>query len=332
MSDQVYGVGLDVGTMNLVAARQTGENVETRRLRNAFLDLPKGHRKMLAMGNFSHFVRQDDLVIVGDAAYDLANMFNREVRRPLQSGLVSSGEMDALEILARLIQELLGKPRVQGERCYFSVPAAPVDAPEKDVIYHQGVLRRIIADCGYTPTPGNEAMAIIFSECSKEMFSGISASFGSGMANVALAISTVEGMSFSTSRSGDWLDHGVAKAVGSTAARICSLKEQGVDLRAPKGREQEALALYYQNLIEYTLDHIVQQFGKTRGQIVLPRPIPFVVSGGTSKPTGFLELFRQVFEAKKSRFPFEVSEIRAAGNPLDAVARGLLIQAAQDDE
>jgi len=54
------------------------------------------------------------------------------------------------------------------------------------------------------------------------------------------------------------------------------------------------------------------------------------VSGGTSKAGGFLEFFKEVFEEKRKKFPIEISEIRAAKEPLDAVARGLLVQAMQE--
>ena len=41
------GVGLDCGTMNLVSARRTPKGIETRRMRDAFLDLPSESKKML---------------------------------------------------------------------------------------------------------------------------------------------------------------------------------------------------------------------------------------------------------------------------------------------
>ena len=59
-------------------------------------------------------------------------------------------------------------------------------------------------------------------------------------------------------------------------------------------------------------------------------PVPLVVSGGTSKAEGFLEFFNQVFQDKRKRFPVDVSEIRTAKDPLEAVARGLLVQAIQE--
>ena len=330
--DQQVGAGLDVGTMNVVAARKSSSGVETRRVRDAFLELPVESKKMLKLSNVSYVERADELLILGDAAMDTANIFGREARRPLSAGLVSSSDVDAMEILGLLIKNVLGEPKVPNEHCYFSVPAAPVDKPGQDVIYHRGVLEKIVRECGYTPTAGNEAMAIVYAETAKENFSGIGISFGSGMTNIALAVNTIEGLSFSVGRGGDWIDGGAAKSIGSTASRICAIKEKGVDLNAPQGREQEALTFYYKNLIEYSIDQIALQFASVQGKFTLPKPVPIVVSGGTSKAGGFLELFKSVFEKKRKRFPIEVSEIRASVDPLNAVANGLLIQAMQESE
>jgi hypothetical protein len=326
------GTGLDIGTMNVVSARKTASGVETRRVRDAFLELPLDSKKMLKLAGVSYVERGDELLILGDAAMDTANIFGREARRPLSAGLISSSDLDAMEILGLLVRNVLGDPKTPKEHCYFSVPAAPVDRPGQDVIYHRGVLEKIVRECGYTPTASNEAMAIIYAETAKENFSGIALSFGSGMTNVALAMNTIEGLSFSVARAGDWIDKGAATSIGSTASRLCAIKEKGIDLNAPVGREQEALTFYYRNLIEYTLDQIALQFAAIQGKFSLPRPIPIIVSGGTSKAGGFLELFKSVFDRKRKKFPVETSEIRAAVDPMNAVANGLLIQAMQEDE
>jgi hypothetical protein len=331
-TNESLGVGLDLGTMNVVAARRENDKVITKRIRDAFLDLPAEHKRMLKLSNVNYVEKDGKIIIVGDAAYEMANVFGREVRRPLQSGLISSGELDALEILGILVRHVLGPPKIPNEACVFSVPAAPVDDLSRDVVYHRGVLERIVKECGYKAVAANEAMAIIYAECGKEQFSGLAFSFGSGMSNVALAIRTMEGLSFSVSRGGDWLDQGAAKSVGSTQARMCSVKEKGLNLMAPVGRDQEALAVYYKNLIEYVLDYVAREFEKIRSQFEMPFPIPIVVSGGTSKAEGFLDFFAEVFETKKKRFPFEISQIRQASEPLEAVARGLLVQAVQEYE
>jgi len=61
------------------------------------------------------------------------------------------------------------------------------------------------------------------------------------------------------------------------------------------------------------------------------KPLPIIVSGGTSLAGNFVEFFAEVFDKKADKFPFEVSEIRHADDPLNAVAIGLLIQAMQEE-
>lgn len=326
------GVGVDLGTMNIVAARQTSDGkVETKRIRDAFIDLDADAKKTLRLSKVNYVERDDQLIVLGDSALTMANLFKREVRRPLSRGVVAAGELEAQEVLSLLIHNVLGDPAVDGEHCYYSVPAAPIDDPEQDVIYHTEVFRKIIAEYGYTPHPMNEAMAIIYSQCAAENFSGVAVSYGSGMCNVALSYQTVKGLEFSLARGGDYIDRNAAKATGSTASRMCAIKEKGVDLASPKGREEEAIALYIRALIRYTLENIVAQFKSARTAIDLPEPIPFVVSGGTTLAGGFLDIFREEFQAMNRKgFPIPISEIRLATDPMTSVAEGLLVLATEE--
>lgn len=327
------GCGLDVGTMNLVSARQTGDesHVETKRIRDAFIDLDPEVKKTLRLSKVDYVEKDGNLIVLGDSALNMANLFKREVRRPLSRGVISAGELDAQQILSLLISNVVGEPVTPKEHCFYSVPASPVDDENQDIIYHTEVFRKIMAELGYTPHPMNEAMAIIYSQCAETNFSGLAVSFGSGMGNIALAYQTVKGMDFSVARGGDWIDAHAAKATGSTTARMCSIKEKGVDLAHPKNRDEEALALYIRALIKYVLDNIAIQFKKVQSTLNLPEPIPFVVSGGTSLAGGFMEVFTDEFEAIKKRgFPIQISEIRPAKDPMTAVAEGLLVLAMEE--
>lgn len=327
------GCGLDVGTMNLVSARQTGagDQIETKRIRDAFLDLDLEAKRTLKLSKVDFVERGGSLIVLGDSALNIANLFKREVRRPLSRGVISAGELDAQQILSLLIQHIVGEPVAPGEHCFYSVPASPVDDENQDIIYHTEVFRKILTELKFVPHPMNEAMAIIYSQCAEENFSGLAVSFGSGMGNIALSYQTVMGMDFSVARGGDWIDSHAAKATGSTSARMCAIKEKGVDLAHPKGRDEEALALYIRALIKYVLDHIAVQFKKVQSSIDLPDPIPFVISGGTSRAGGFLEVFQEEFESIKKRgFPIQISEIRPAKDPMTAVAEGLLVLAMEE--
>ena len=334
MSDSIdngytKGVGIDIGTMNLVAARQKGTEVDVNRIRDAFLDLPHSAKRMLRLSDVSFVERDDELLLLGDHALEMANIFGREARRPLSEGLISSKEIDSVEVLGFLIQSILKDPIEPNEVCCYSVPAAPVDK-DRDIIYHKGVFARIISSLGYKPMACNEAMAIIYSECASTGFSGLSFSFGSGMTNVALSINTIECLTFSIARGGDWIDKGAAQSLGQTQARMCTIKEQGFDVGQPEGREQEALSFYYKELISYSLDVVVREFEKIRDKFVFSKPIPIIISGGTSKATSFHSLFLNVFATKRDKFPIRINTIRTARDPLNSVAKGLLIQAMQE--
>jgi hypothetical protein len=327
------GVGLDIGTMNIVSARQTQEgSVVTRRIRDAFLDLEPDAKRSLKMSKVNYIERDGNLIVIGDSALTMANLFKREARRPLSQGIIAAGELEAQEVLSLLMRQVLGKAPNGGEHCFYSVPAAPIDDPDQDTVYHAAVFRKILAEHGYDPHETTEGMAIIFSQCAEENFSGLAVSFGAGMCNIALAYHASLGMKFSVARGGDWIDKHSAKAVGRTASQMCSIKERGIDLTAPENREQEAVVLYCRALITYCLQNTAAQFKKVQNDVALPEPVPFVVSGGTSKVSGFLDVVKEEFEKVRKGFPIEISEIRMATNPLTAVAEGLLILATEEHD
>jgi actin-like ATPase involved in cell morphogenesis len=325
------GVAIDAGTMNFVSARQDGDKVTTKRIRNAFLDLPPENKRMLKISNTSFVELDGKLLVLGDEALETANLFNREARRPMSGGVVASGEIDAQRVLGLIMKHVLGEPVKPLEKCCYSVPAAALDVVGSNVTYHSKILGKIASELGYDPEPVNEALAVIYSECAGSNFSGLGFSYGSGMTNVCLAFNAMSALEFSVGRGGDWVDSGAAGAVGTTAAKVCALKESGVDLMNPSSREAEAIAVYIESLIDYTISCVQDAFSKKKGEIQVTRPIPIVVSGGTSLVGGFLEKFKERFEKAKGSFPIPISEIRHAKDPLSAVATGLLVLSQMDE-
>ncbi len=333
-------VGMDIGTCFLVSAKQDANNqVKIKSIRDAFIDMENDPqvRNMMKMSGVDFIEAEDKLYIVGDPAIVMANIFNKEARRPLSKGIISPGETEAEKILKILLKNVLGNVRVENETCYFSVPAAPVDR-EMDIVYHQAMFSKLISDFGYKPVALNEAAAIVYSNCAKEQFSALALSFGGGMINVCLMYQTMIGMAFSISRGGDFLDENAARATGTTASRIMSIKEKGINLLDPTEgdpknfREREAICIYYRSLVFYALDMIKAEFLKREGSIELPSSIPIVLSGGTALAKNFKEFFETGFNAVKEKFPIQVSEIRMAEKPLSSVAQGLLVAAMNHDE
>jgi hypothetical protein len=320
--------------MNLVAA--TGDkkgDVETRCIRNMYLPLEKTGANTSDLSQMNYVETEDDLFIIGEDAFRFANIFGSAVKRPMQKGLIAATDIDAMDVLALIMQQLVGKTK--NGICVYSVPAPSIDK-ENDILFHENVFKRIFSELGYKAIPFNEAMGIIYSECrDDEQFTALSFSYGAGMSNVALSYKGNEVSTFSCARGGDWIDESVARQFGAVPNRVTSIKENNTDLSDyRKGGKKERLIregiiYYYRNLITYTLDTIKDKLDNDLSDVELPDSLPIIVSGGTSKATGFMDLFSDIIE-NYDEFPFEIKEIRHADDPLSAVAEGLLIKAISD--
>ena len=336
---EYLGRGLDIGTMWIASAKKDDEGrLQINKIRDAFLDIEddKNVKQMLKMNKASYVEKDGNIILIGDRAIDFANLFNREARRPLSEGVIAAGEVDAQQILTIMIKEILGDPRAENEIVHYSVPAEPVDRDQR-IIYHEAVFKKIIDSLGYKAIPMNEAAAIAYSNASDSMFSAVTISFGAGMCNLCVMYQAMSGLEFSIARGGDWIDKQSAQAVGTTASRIASIKETGIDLRDPSSgepkfeREREAIAFHYKALIKYALENIAKEFKNASKGFSVPVAVPLIVSGGTSLCTGFLELFKETFNEIKN-FPVEISEIIHAEDPLYAVAEGLLVASLNYDD
>lgn len=322
------GKGLDVGTANLVSAVQNDTGGITIKMeRNAFIDIKSDvySKRMLTKLKVPYVVYKGNMIVLGDAAFELSNIFGRELRRPMKDGLISPSEVDALAMVRLIIEKVLGWPQAQNEPCFFSVPAASIDR-NNNVIYHQGLFEGLLRKMGFAPKPMNEGHAVCFAELAEQNFTGIGISCGGGMINVCLSYKTIPCLSFSICRGGDWIDTNVANVLGIPTSKATSIKERGVDLMAPTSREEEAIVIYYRNLISYVLLNIKAKFEIAENMPEFPDAIDIVCSGGTSMIKGFPEIFADEF--RKIEFPLQVREIRRAKEPLTSVAKGCLIAAA----
>jgi hypothetical protein len=325
------GRGLDVGTANLLSSCEDEDgDIAVMRERNAFLEIPAefvGNREMLTKLNVPYVQYKDRLFVLGDASFDLANMFGQEIRRPMQDGFLSPGEHDAIPMMRFIMHRLLGDPRVPGESVCFCIPAASIDK-DNDTVYHEGIVSGILTKLGYTPRSMNEAHAVVYSALGDQDFTGIGVSCGAGMFNVCVAYKTIPALMFSVSRGGDWIDQHVARVMGIPRTRAAAIKEGDVNLMAPRSREEEAVVLYYRSLIQYVLQNLKQRFQLARDVPQFDKPVEVVVAGGTSLVGGFVEVFAQ--ELQKVKFPIPISGVRRADDAITSVARGCLIAANLD--
>lgn len=323
---------LDIGTGFIVGGKMTKDG-ETRftSIRDAFFEIEDNpfRQKMMKQVKANFISKDGKLLVIGNEAVEFANMFNANAQRPMHKGVISPKEKEAFPVIKIIIEKAIGKAKNKGEKCYYSVPAAPVDA-DFDIVYHENVFNKILSDLGYAPKPLNEAEAIAYSEMLDDGLTGIAISCGAGMINVSVGIMGVPAVQFSIARSGDWVDQSVATALNMTASKVQTEKEKGVDLLNPDGQVQGAISIYYGNLIDYVLKNIAARLSKSDDLPSFKSPVPIVVSGGTSLAGNFIGKFEE--SLKRNPLPVEVSEVKHANDPLTAVANGLLICAAMDED
>lgn len=320
-------LGLDVGTSRIVVARNGERKYQYESELNAFITLPhsKLAESLLQREEVFHEVQGAELVVAGNDAQKFAEVFHAETRRPMKDGVLNPKEAHSLSVVRRIITKLLGKAAVQGQKIFFSVPAAG-DTGDGGIAYHQASIGQILSDLGYEGTPIEEGLAVVFGELGTYNYTGIGISCGSGLCNVCLAVLSVPVISFSIPKAGDYIDASAAMVTGEMATRMRIQKEQSFHFNGLNSdRVHNALTVYYREVINSLMEALQGHISATQRLPKLDQAIPLVVSGGTAMPAGFLDQFSQALRA--SSFPVPLSEIRLSADALNSTARGALMAA-----
>jgi len=325
-------VGLDIGTSHIVMAQGTDEKVKISSQRNAFFTVPnsKVTYKTLQVNQVKFFEHDKKLYIFGFSAQDFANMFNADLRRPIEFGIVSAKEEEGIMVIQSLLGDLIPKPSKLGTPICFGIPGDPIEG-KGSVIYHEAILSRYLRFLGYTPTPVNEGLATVMSELQNEGFTGIGISMGGGMCNVCMAYMSVPVFSFSIQKGGDYVDQMAAQSVGESTTKINQIKEEELDFTQKLNtRVMMALNIFYDDLISNLLLNLQKVVQSSERLPRIKQKLPIVLSGGTVMPRGFAEKFGQLL--KNHPLPLEISEVRIAKEPLITTSQGALFVARNEAE
>ena len=336
--------GLDCGTSFYIAATED----RIKKQRNAFLTVDgevNQVKRMLKRQRIPFVEKAGKIHIVGQHAFNYAQIFSTsELKRPMKSGLLNPTEKDALPVLNAIIGELLGEAK-DGETCVYCIPSKPIDV-QREVSYHEDVLRTIIEQYGYSVKKIEEAVAIGYEGLVDTQLTGVAISMGAGMCNIAVMYQGMTALSFSVSRGGDWIDENVSMDTGVSRAKVTSIKESSSTLDLSSANYQNiyeedtdeanvliAIRSYYGALVNYLLTNLKVQFEGVENVPNFPEAVPIVIGGGTSLVKGFLDVFNEQFD--QNDFPIPISEIIHIEDAHTAVARGCLSEAQlieEDDE
>lgn len=321
-------IGLDVGSSRVVAARTVGGKYQYESQLNAFLAVPysKLTATLLERDNVLHAVEGSEILVIGSDAQRFAEVFHVAIRRPMRHGVLNPQEPHAIAVLRRILTKLLGKSSAEGQNVFFSVPAPGISGDD-GISYHKAAIGQLLSELGYSPTPFEEGLAVVFGELDASNFTGIGISCGSGMCNACLAVLSMPVISFSISKAGDFIDSQAASVTGDLTDHTRLQKEQSFRINGLAGgdRTNNALNVYYQEMVGNLVESLRSQIASGKRLPRMDKPIPLVLTGGTAIPKGFLECFETALHS--SEFPLRLSEIRVAADPLNSTARGALMAA-----
>lgn len=340
------GVGVDVGTANIVVTRMGEDGTfSVRHHRNMLFEIEESDESLdlIQRGDFLYAKSDGRYYIVGDDALKLANMVEGgEVIRPMKDGMLNPGLRRSRDLLFHIIKATIGEPVVEGERLRFSVPANPLDVGESTNLFHQEVLGSFFGTSGYVPRPINEALANLHSEAPKiEVegepaipLSGYSVSFGAGMVNSCFAMRGKSVIEFSSTKCGDYIDKQAAMVTGEPVGKVMRIKEKSLDLSKmdasdPKVKDViDALGVYYDEMIGRVVKAMGRELAKGRREF--PGAVEVVVCGGSAMIPGFIDRMRLV--VGRTDLPFKVKDIRMSKNPFFSVSQGCCLAAQADQK
>lgn len=295
-------VGLDLGTTEFRSIRDSGGDLVARRCRAAYLvmkDTP-GHRRLLEHAQARHGICGDDLVVLGDDAFDCAAMLDLPVVSLLPDGCLPKSDPVARQIVALMVEAVL--PAVEpGAVCCLTLPGGyglDGDTQSLDVRF----FKQLVSLRGYTPQLISSGLATVLAELSCSSFSGLGICLGATNCEVGV------------------VHCGRELACCTIAGHLAEFAEEfplGESRRADW--EHNCIRLLTEILTEARESLTAE--GTLR---LLSQPINIACTGGITLSPGFATLFQQAWH--QSGWPLRVAPIRLATNRF-TVARGGLIKA-----
>lgn len=318
----VRALGIDVGTCRIVVARAGGQQISYSTELNCFVSIPysKITERILQKELIPYRVAGREILIYGNESEKFA--FNREVRRPMRHGLLNPSERNSLVHVGILLESILDNIERGDFPVVFTTPAPPLEGTAP-VEFHESSIAQILVDLGFQPRSISEGLAVVYSELADTNYTGIGISCGGGLCNVCVAYLSVPIMEYSLPYAGDFIDEAASAATGEPIRHVRRYKETSFCFNG-HGVDQlhQAIAVYYGELFHKLADSLAQCLGVEGHLPPFDRPIPIVLSGGSSMPQGFDQQFAKALS--EVALPVKIAEIRRARNPLYATAHGAL--------
>ncbi len=341
-------VALELGVREFRSLRREGQRLIGRRTPCAYVTLPPGaaERKLLEQARISYSVCQGSLLVLGQAAVELARSLKVPCLSPFEENRLPKQDGIARQVAASLIDSVLppGNPSI--DRCCLTVPGiefGDVDShPSEGTVSTGATLEQFVKLRGYNTTSRSSSYAVGLSELGRDGLTGIAIHLGAGKCQASLLHRGIERLQAGIPRGEDsvinqWArsrkrflwDHEGHCYLHQTAVREWKNQRQP-SLDRPVDEDEcvwkECVEELLIDLMSVTASGLVGSIGAT----VRRQPMGIVCEGTFCALPGFESLMHRVMAA--IGWPTACREIRIAEDPNFTVSRGLLIHAASLSE
>lgn len=328
---------VDPGTMFFQVA-ENGENgsYDIQVIRNAFVELEASEdvETVLKQNDWEYINDGKKYYVIGEDSMRVARMFpgKVELRRPMQNGVLNKGESKKMLVMAKMVEDTIGKAPDDKSIVCTCISSPPVDS-EIDNTFHKARLEGMFKRLGWNIKIIEEGHAVVLSERpvitekdgGESPYSGIGISMGAGKINCVLAYKGLKVVGMSSGHAGDWVDKKVSEQTDTPLAQVANIKETKLDFNNIDYDDDVIFALdaYYTSMIEYTFKNFSKKFAEIKSEF--EAPLDIVIVGGTSIPDGLENKVKKV--VNELELPFKINDIMKSQDPINSVVKGCLVQA-----
>ena len=336
-------VALDLGVHEFRTLRRDHRRLAAHRFRPVYIviaDTPQNQQTLEQLNTSS--VRCDDgLVILGEPAVRVSQLFRQPYHEMLPEGRIDRHDPLSRQMLSTLIDSMLPVPESADDICTLHLPLCDMEPtrdqpspcmPDAD----QRLLKHLIKLRGYTPSILSAGMAVVLAEMVEDSFTGLGLDIGATSSHAVLAFQGRELAASSTPMGGQWIDERLARAcqefawdpAGQQRLNVHAIEswkhEFSGDLTCPHSTREHVLADLYEELLETLICTMARDLAIHPATEIISQPVTMVYTGGPTRVNGFDDLLRD--RLSRTAFPLQIEAIHSANSPY-TVARGCLIHA-----
>lgn len=324
-----YGVGLDLSSSSIAAARGDGDGLNISESVHAFVEVPDTNDPLfsgipLIASDGKNYAFGREAVYVG--------LQTSSSLLKADDVVTSSSDPELPKAVSSLSSSFLVSPRIGDEYIYFSAPTQPLDvdcvdiSPSALATYHTAFYLRELARRGYRPLPCSEGHAIVLSEAESQGFSGVGISFGSAFINAAIVQEKRLIRVFTQTKAGTWIINQTSLELGITTERVKNALKT-FDPTNIRTDIDLTLRFYYRQVMDEVLDHLDASFLSL--QVPTSPKWEMIWAGPMTSVKSFTDLARERFNIRslERTFSASISGQRRAKTPEATVVNGLYLRA-----